>query len=103
MTQQKKRGHQPVEEVPEGEPKRMSFQQYMKALGKHSEIRLERDTGMAHHVLGQIDLGEPIPLSSAKLICKWLSKQFERTIELENVSGMRTVNPGREPSNEPAT
>ena len=84
-------------EVPEGEPKTMSFNQYLAALGSNSAMRLVQATGVPPDVIERAEAAKPIPLSSAKLIVQWLGQQFERDIQFKHITELLTVNPGGQP------
>jgi hypothetical protein len=79
-----------------GQPIKMELKEYLNALGNFSQFRLVHATGLPIDVVKTALKGDPIALAYAQKIAQYLSQEFERDIQVTDIKELKTINPGRE-------
>jgi hypothetical protein len=67
----------------------MTLEQYINALGEN-EAHFFIQIGIPGGIWKTVKRGEPIAEAYAKKICVYLSKEFDRPIDVRDIAGLKT-------------
>ena len=73
----------------------MTIKEYARALGVADDY-VYGQAKVPPGIKQIIDAGEPIAQSYAQKICDWLSREYNRIITIEDITGLKTISPGKE-------
>ncbi len=79
-----------------GQPAKMTLKEYLESLGHLSQYRMRDAVSLATDIIDTALKGKPTALTYAQKIAAYLSREFDRDIQVTDIKELKTVNPGRE-------